>query len=226
VGYTRHDIDTWAALVARSIVPRAAPRRYGAIAYGYGLFTGGSAHTTARSSWVARWCRCRGQTQRQVQLICDFRPDIIMVTRPTCCPSSRSSCAGVDPAASSLRTGIFGAEPGPKRCGELESRADFRPWTSTACREVMGPGWRASDREQGWAVVWEDHFYPEIVDPATGEVLPGGAPGELVLTSLTRKPAGDPLRTHDLTSLLPPTGARCAVWRESPAFDDMLIIGA
>jgi len=231
VGYTRRDIDTWAALVARSI--RAAGGRRGDmvhIAYGYGLFTGGlGAHYGAELLGCTVVPVSGGQTQRQVQLICDFRPDIIMVT-----PSYMLSIVeefvrqGLDPAASSLRTGIFGAEPWTEALrAQLESRAGLQALDIYGLSEVMGPGVASECIEsKDGPVVWEDHFYPEIVDPATGEVLPGGAPGELVLTSLTKEAL--PViryRTHDLTSLLPPTARSMRrLARITGRSDDMLII--
>ena len=231
VGYTRRDIDTWAALVARSI--RAAGGRRGDmvhIAYGYGLFTGGlGAHYGAELLGCTVVPVSGGQTQRQVQLICDFRPDIIMVT-----PSYMLSIVeefvrqGLDPAASSLRTGIFGAEPWTEALrAQIESRAGLQALDIYGLSEVMGPGVASECIEsKDGPVIWEDHFYPEIVDPATGEVLPGGAPGELVLTSLTKEAL--PViryRTHDLTSLLPPTARSMRrLARITGRSDDMLII--
>lgn len=231
VGYTRRDIDTWAALVARSI--RAAGGRRGHmvhIAYGYGLFTGGlGAHYGAELLGCTVVPVSGGQTQRQVQLICDFRPDIIMVT-----PSYMLSIVeefvrqGLDPAASSLRTGIFGAEPWTEALrAQIESRAGLQALDIYGLSEVMGPGVASECIEsKDGPVIWEDHFYPEIVDPATGEVLPAGAPGELVLTSLTKEAM--PViryRTHDLTSLLPPTARSMRrLARITGRSDDMLII--
>src|SRR6266436_5696727 len=231
VGYTRRDIDTWAALVARSI--RAAGGRRGDmvhIAYGYGLFTGGlGAHYGAELLGCTVVPVSGGQTQRQVQLICDFRPDIIMVT-----PSYMLSIVeefvrqGLDPAASSLRTGIFGAEPWTEALrAQIESRAGLQALDIYGLSEVMGPGVASECIEsKDGPVIWEDHFYPEIVDPATGELLPGGAPGELVLTSLTKEAL--PViryRTHDLTSLLPPTARSMRrLARITGRSDDMLII--
>jgi phenylacetate-CoA ligase len=231
VGYTRRDIDTWAALVARSI--RAAGGRRGDmvhIAYGYGLFTGGlGAHYGAELLGCTVVPMSGGQTQRQVQLICDFRPDIIMVT-----PSYMLSIVeefvrqGLDPAASSLRTGIFGAEPWTEALrAQIESRAGLQALDIYGLSEVMGPGVASECIEsKDGPVIWEDHFYPEIVDPATGEALPAGAPGELVLTSLTKEAL--PViryRTHDLTSLLPPTARSMRrLARITGRSDDMLII--
>ena len=231
VGYTRRDIDTWAALVARSI--RAAGGRRGDIvhiAYGYGLFTGGlGAHYGAELLGCTVVPISGGQTQRQVQLICDFRPDIIMVT-----PSYMLAIVeeflrqGLDPAATSLRTGIFGAEPWTEALrAQIESRAGLQALDIYGLSEVMGPGVASECIEtKDGPVIWEDHFYPEIVDPATGEVLPEGAQGELVLTSLTKEAL--PViryRTRDLTSLLPPTARSMRrMARITGRCDDMLII--
>jgi phenylacetate-CoA ligase len=231
VGYTRRDIDTWAALVARSI--RAAGGRRGDIvhiAYGYGLFTGGlGAHYGAELLGCTVVPVSGGQTQRQVQLICDFRPDIIMVT-----PSYMLAIVeeflrqGLDPAATSLRTGIFGAEPWTEALrAQIESRAGLQALDIYGLSEVMGPGVASECIEtKDGPVIWEDHFYPEVVDPATGEVLPEGAQGELVLTSLTKEAM--PViryRTRDLTSLLPPTARSMRrMARITGRCDDMLII--
>ena len=231
VGYTRRDIDTWAALVARSI--RAAGGRRGDmvhIAYGYGLFTGGlGAHYGAELLGCTVVPISAGQTQRQVQLICDFRPDIIMVT-----PSYMLAIVeeflrqGLDPAATSLRTGIFGAEPWTEALrAQIESRAGLQALDIYGLSEVMGPGVASECIEtQDGPVIWEDHFYPEIIDPATGELLPEGAQGELVLTSLTKEAL--PMiryRTRDLTSLLPPTARSMRrMARITGRCDDMLII--
>ncbi|MGP8033488.1 MAG: phenylacetate--CoA ligase PaaK [Steroidobacteraceae bacterium] len=231
VGYTRGDIDTWAHLVARSI--RAAGGRPGDIvhiAYGYGLFTGGlGAHYGAELLGCTVVPMSGGQSQRQVQLICDLRPDIIMVT-----PSYMLALVeefhrqGLDPAASSLRTGMFGAEPwteGLRR--ELETRAGIDALDIYGLSEVMGPG-VASEclQTKDGPVIWEDHFYPEIIDPVSGAVLPDGTHGELVFTSLTKEAL--PViryRTRDLTALLPPSarGMR-RMARISARTDDMLII--
>ena len=231
VGYTRRDIDTWAALVARSI--RAAGGRRGDmvhIAYGYGLFTGGlGAHYGAELMGCTVVPISGGQTQRPVQLICDFKPDIIMVT-----PSYMLAIVeeflrqGLDPAAMSLRIGIFGAEPWTEALrAQIESRAGLKALDIYGLSEVMGPGVASECIEtQDGPVIWEDHFYPEIVDPATAEVLPEGAPGELVLTSLTKEAL--PViryRTRDLTSLLPPTARSMRrMARITGRCDDMLII--
>ncbi|HYC10269.1 MAG TPA: AMP-binding protein, partial [Steroidobacteraceae bacterium] len=231
VGYTRRDIDTWAALVARSI--RAAGGRPGDlvhIAYGYGLFTGGlGAHYGAERLGCTVVPVSGGQTQRQVQLIRDFRPDLIMVT-----PSYMLAIAeeflrqGIEARESSLRTGIFGAEPWTQALREeIEARCGLDALDIYGLSEVMGPGVASECLEtKDGPVLWEDHFYPEIIDPGTGEVLPEGAPGELVLTTLTKEAL--PLiryRTHDLTALRPPTArAMRRLARISGRSDDMLII--
>jgi phenylacetate-CoA ligase len=231
VGYTQRDVETWAGLVARSI--RAAGGRPGDIvhiAYGYGLFTGGlGAHYGAERLGCTVVPMSGGQTQRQVQLICDFRPDIIMVT-----PSYMLAIAeeflrqGLDPAASSLRTGIFGAEPWTQGMREeIEARMGLDALDIYGLSEVMGPGVASECIEsKDGPVIWEDHFYPEIIDPATGQVLPEGVPGELVFTTLTKEAL--PLiryRTRDLTSLLPPTARSMRrMDRIAGRSDDMLII--
>jgi len=230
VGYTRRDIDTWAALVARSI--RAAGGRPGDlvhIAYGYGLFTGGlGAHYGAERLGCTVVPVSGGQTQCQVQLIRDFRPDLIMVT-----PSYMLAIAeeflrqGIDARESSLRTAIFGAEPWTQALREeLETRCGLDALDIYGLSEVMGPGVASECLEtKDGPVLWEDHFYPEIIDPGTGEVLPEGAPGELVLTTLTKEAL--PLiryRTHDLTALRPPTARAMRRLGISGRSDDMLII--
>ncbi len=231
VGYTAQDIDNWANLVARSI--HAAGGRAGDIvhvAYGYGLFTGGlGAHYGAERLGCTVVPMSGGQTQKQVQLIRDFRPDIIMVT-----PSYSLAIAeelerqGVDPASTSLRAGIFGAEPWTEAMRtEIETRMGLQALDIYGLSEVMGPGVASECIEsKDGAVIWEDHFYPEIVDPDTGRVLPDGAVGELVLTSLTKEAL--PIiryRTRDITSLLPPTArAMRRLARIAGRSDDMLII--
>ena len=231
VGYTAHDIDTWANLVARSI--RAAGGRPGDIvhvAYGYGLFTGGlGAHYGAERAGCTVIPMSGGQTEKQVQLICDFKPDIIMVT-----PSymlniiDQFTRQGLDPSASSLKIGIFGAEPWTNALrSELESRAGLDAVDIYGLSEVMGPGVASECIEsKDGPVIWEDHFYPEIIDPLTGEVLPDGAHGELVFTSLTKQAL--PViryRTRDLTRLLPPTSRSMRrMAKITGRSDDMLII--
>jgi phenylacetate-CoA ligase len=231
VGYTKKDIDTWATVVARSI--RAAGGRPGDmvhIAYGYGLFTGGlGAHYGAERLGCTVIPMSGGQTEKQVQLIQDFKPDIIMVT-----PSYMLNIVeeftrqGLDPADSSLKVGIFGAEPWTDAMrAELEARAGIDAVDIYGLSEVMGPGVASECIEsKDGPVIWEDHFYPEIIDPVTGEVLPDGEPGELVFTSLTKEAL--PIiryRTRDLTALLPPTSRSMRrIGKITGRSDDMLII--
>ncbi|GAB3771472.1 phenylacetate--CoA ligase [Ramlibacter monticola] len=231
VGYTRNDIETWATVVARSI--RAAGGRPGDIvhvAYGYGLFTGGlGAHYGAEKLGCTVVPMSGGQTEKQVQLICDFKPDIIMVT-----PSYMLNLIeeflrqGLDPVESSLRIGIFGAEPWTDAMrGEIEARAGIDAVDIYGLSEVMGPGVASECVEsKDGPVIWEDHFYPEIIDPETGEVLPDGEEGELVFTSLTKEAM--PViryRTRDLTRLLPPTSRSMRrIGKITGRSDDMLII--
>jgi phenylacetate-CoA ligase len=231
VGYTAGDIDTWANLVARSI--RAAGGRAGDlihIAYGYGLFTGGlGAHYGAERAGCTVIPMSGGQTEKQVQLICDFQPDIIMVT-----PSymlniiDEFTRQGLDPAASSIKVGIFGAEPWTNAMRqELELRAGIDAVDIYGLSEVMGPGVASECIEsKDGPVIWEDHFYPEIIDPVTGEVLPDGSEGELVFTTLTKEAL--PViryRTRDLTRLLPPTSRSMRrMDKITGRSDDMLII--
>jgi phenylacetate-CoA ligase len=231
VGYTTHDIQTWAHLVARSI--RAAGGRPGDvihIAYGYGLFTGGlGAHYGAEQLGCTVVPMSGGQTQKQVQLICDFEPDIIMVT-----PSYMLAIAeefvrqGLDPTVSSLRLGIFGAEPWTEAMRkEIETRMGIDAVDIYGLSEVMGPGVASECIEtKDGSVIWEDHFYPEIINPHTGQVLPEGSQGELVFTTLTKEAL--PViryRTRDLTSLLPPTARSMRrMAKITGRSDDMLII--
>jgi phenylacetate-CoA ligase len=231
VGYTRNDIDTWATVMARSI--RAAGGRPGDIvhiAYGYGLFTGGlGAHYGAEKLGCTVVPMSGGQTEKQVQLIRDFEPDIIMVT-----PSYMLAIAeemerqGIDPRASSLSVGIFGAEPWtPTMRAAIEEKLDLDAIDIYGLSEVMGPGVAQECIEtKDGLTIWEDHFYPEIVDPETGEVLPEGSKGELVFTSLTKEAL--PIiryRTRDLTRLLPPTTrAMRRMEKITGRSDDMMII--
>jgi phenylacetate-CoA ligase len=231
VGYTQNDIDTWAGLVARSI--RAAGGRPGDmvhIAYGYGLFTGGlGAHYGAERLGCTVVPMSGGQTEKQVQLITDFKPTIIMVT-----PSYMLNLIeeferqGMDPAASSLQVGIFGAEPWTEAMRtEIEARAGIDAVDIYGLSEVMGPGVASECVEsKDGPVIWEDHFYPEIIDPDTGEVLPEGSEGELVFTSLSKEAL--PViryRTRDLTRLLPPTSRSMRrMGKITGRSDDMLII--
>lgn len=231
VGYTRNDIDTWATVVARSI--RAAGGRAGdivQISYGYGLFTGGlGAHYGAEKLGCTVVPMSGGQTEKQVQLIQDFKPSIIMVT-----PSYMLNVIeefqrqGLDPAASSLKVGIFGAEPWTDAMRrEIQERAGIDAVDIYGLSEVMGPGVASECIEsKDGPVIWEDHFYPEIIDPDTGEVLPDGAEGELVFTSLSKEAL--PMiryRTRDLTRLLPPTSRSMRrIGKITGRSDDMLII--
>ncbi|MEU9012200.1 phenylacetate--CoA ligase PaaK [Streptomyces sp. NPDC048479] len=211
VGYTERDLDTWADVVARSI--RAAGGRPGHkvhVAYGYGLFTGGlGAHYGAERLGCTVIPASGGMTSRQVQLIQDFRPEIIMVT-----PSYMLTILdeferqGVDPRTTSLKVGIFGAEPWTEEMrSEIEERFAIDAVDIYGLSEVMGPGVAQECVETKDGLhIWEDHFYPEVVDPFTGEVLPDGDSGELVFTSLTKEAM--PViryRTRDLTRLLPGT---------------------
>ncbi len=231
VGYTQRDIDTWAGVVARSI--RAAGGRAGDmvhISYGYGLFTGGlGAHYGAEKLGCTVIPMSGGQTEKQVQLIQDFKPSIIMVT-----PSYMLNIVeeftrqGLDPAQSSLKVGIFGAEPWTDAMRrEIETRAGIDAVDIYGLSEVMGPGVASECIEsKDGPVIWEDHFYPEIIDPDTGEVLPDGEEGELVFTSLSKEAL--PIiryRTRDLTRLLPPTSRSMRrISRITGRSDDMLII--
>ena len=231
VGYTQGDIDRWADLVARSI--RASGGRKGDIvhvAYGYGLFTGGlGAHYGAERLGCTVIPMSGGQTEKQVQLITDLRPDIIMVT-----PSymqviiEEMQRQGLDPRASSLQVGIFGAEPWTEAMRhDIEVRAGIDAVDIYGLSEVMGPGVANECIEsKDGPVIWEDHFYPEIIDPETGAVLPDGEEGELVFTTLTKEAL--PViryRTRDLTRLLPPTARSMRrMGKIVGRSDDMLII--
>ncbi len=231
VGYTAKDIDTWATVMARSI--RAAGGRAGDmihIAYGYGLFTGGlGAHYGAEKLGATVIPMSGGMTERQVQLIADFKPDIIMVT-----PSYMLAIAeemerqGFDPRASSLKIGIFGAEPWtPAMRTAIESKVDMDAIDIYGLSEIIGPGVAQECIEtKDGLTVWEDHFYPEIIDPETGRVLPDGEKGELVFTSLTKEAL--PMiryRTRDLTRLLPPSARSMRrIEKITGRSDDMLII--
>ena len=231
VAYTQGDIDRWADLVARSI--RASGGRAGDIvqvAYGYGLFTGGlGAHYGAERLGCTVIPMGGGQTEKQVQLIEDFKPHIIMVT-----PSYMQVIVeefrrqGKDPRAMSISVGIFGAEPWTEamRC-DIEQSADIDAVDIYGLSEVMGPGVANECIEsKDGLVIWEDHFYPEIIDPASGEVLPEGIEGELVFTTLTKEAL--PViryRTRDLTRLLPPTARSMRrMGRIVGRSDDMLVI--
>ena len=231
VGYTLKDIDTWATVVARSI--RAAGARRGDmvhISYGYGLFTGGlGAHYGAEKLGLTVVPFGGGQTEKQIQLFLDFKPDIIMVT-----PSYMLAVAdevermGIDPRSLSLRTGIFGAEPWTNEMRHaLEARMGIDAVDIYGLSEVMGPGVASECVEtKDGPTIWEDHFYPEIIDPDTGEVRPDGSEGELVFTSLTKEAL--PIvryRTRDLTRLLPGTARPMRRMQKiTGRSDDMMII--
>ena len=231
VGYTPKDVDTWADLVARSI--RAAGGRPGhivQIAYGYGLFTGGlGAHSGAERLGCTVIPISGGQTERQAQLIRDFRPDILMVT-PSYALNIAEELArqGTDPRECSLSIGILGAEPWTEAMRrQLESTLGIDAVDIYGLSEVMGPGVASECVEtKDGPVIWEDHFYPEIIDPDTGEVRADGEEGELVLTSLTKEAL--PViryRTRDLTRLLPPTSRSMRrMARITGRTDDMLIV--
>jgi len=231
VAYTRADIDIWADVMARSI--RAAGGRPGDIvhvAYGYGLFTGGlGAHYGAERLGCSVVPMSGGQTEKQVQLISDFGPAVIMVT-----PSymlailDEMERQGLDPRACSLQIGIFGAEPWTDVMrARLEERAGIDAVDIYGLSEVIGPGVAQECVETKDGLhVWEDHFYPEIVDPETGAVLPDGEKGELVFTSLTKEAM--PViryRTRDLTRLLPGTARTMRrIEKITGRSDDMLIV--
>ncbi len=231
VGYTQNDIDMWANVMARSI--RAAGGRAGdmvQVAYGYGLFTGGlGAHYGAERLGCTVIPMSGGQTEKQIQIIQDFKPSIIMVT-----PSymltvlDEMERLGIDPKTTSLKLGIFGAEPWTQGMREaMEARSGMDAIDIYGLSEVIGPGVAVECIEaKDGPVIWEDHFYPEIIDPTTGEVLPDGEEGELVFTSLTKEAM--PViryRTRDLTRLLPPTARSMRrMAKITGRSDDMLII--
>jgi phenylacetate-CoA ligase len=231
VGYTLQDIENWATLVARSI--RAAGGRSGDMlhnAYGYGMFTGGlGAHYGAERLGCTVVPMSGGQTERQVQQIIDFQPEIIMVT-----PSYSLVIAeeferlGITPDQISLKVGIFGAEPwGEGMRGEIERKLGIDAIDIYGLTEVMGPGVACECIEsKDGPVIWEDHFYPEIINPETGEIVPDGEDGELVFTSLTKQ--AFPViryRTRDLTRLLAPTSRSFRrMGKISGRSDDMLIV--
>ena len=232
VGYTRDDIDTWAEVMARSI--RAAGGRPGDllhVVYGYGLFTGGlGAHYGAERLGCTVVPISGGMTERQVQLIGDFRPRVIMVT-----PSyflailDEMERQGIDPRSSSLEIGIFGAEPWTEEMrGAVEERSGITAVDIYGLSEVMGPGVsQESGETQDGLHVWEDHFLPEVIDPVTGRRVPEGDRGELIFTSLTKQAM--PIiryRTRDLTRLLP--GSAYPAFRRMEKVtgrtDDMMIV--
>jgi phenylacetate-CoA ligase len=231
VGYTQGDIDTWSSLMARSI--RAAGGRSSDkihVAYGYGLFTGGLGfHYGAEYLGATVIPVGGGFTERQVQLIIDFRPDIIVVT-----PSYMLAIAdeferqGLSASDCSLRIGMFGAEPWTESMRtEIERRTGLQALDHYGLSELIGPGvGQECPESRDGLTIWEDHFFPEIIDPDSGRVLPDGEPGELVLTSLTKEAM--PViryRTRDLTRLLPPAGRPMRRFeRIKGRSDDMLII--
>ena len=231
VGYTQNDLNMWADVVARSI--RAGGGRRGMMlhnAYGYGLFTGGlGLHAGAERLGCTVIPMSGGQTERQVQLIIDFKPDIIVVT-----PSYMMTMLdemerqSVDPAATSLKVGIFGAEPWTEEMRrEMEQKLDMHAVDIYGLSEVIGPGVACETVETKDGLhVWEDHFYPEIIDPESGEVLPDGETGELVFTSLTKE--AFPVvryRTRDLTRLLPGTARSFRrIEKITGRSDDMIIL--
>src|SRR6476620_4922421 len=231
VGYTQNDIDTWANLMARSIVASGGrPGMMLHIAYGYGLFTGGlGAHYGGERLGCTVVSVSGGMTERQVTLIRDFRPDIIMVT-----PSymlailDEMERQGDDPAGSSLRFGIFGAEPWTNEMrAEMEARAGLDATDIYGLSEVIGPGVAQECVETKDGLhIWEDHFYPEVIEPLTGEPLPDGEEGELVFTSLTKQAM--PViryRTRDLTRLLPGTARTMRRMQKiTGRTDDMIIL--
>ncbi|KXB31443.1 phenylacetate--CoA ligase [Dechloromonas denitrificans] len=231
VGYTQQDIDTWAELIARSIYASGGrPGDIVHVAYGYGLFTGGlGAHYGAEKLGCTVIPMSGGQTEKQVQLICDFKPNIIMVT-----PSYMLNIAdefrrqGIDPRSTALRIGIHGAEPWTDAMrGEIENAFGIDAIDIYGLSEVIGPGVanECTESKDG-PVIWEDHFYPEIIDSNTGAVLPEGSQGELVFTSLSKEAM--PViryRTRDLTRLLPPTSRSMRrIGKITGRSDDMLII--
>ncbi|MCP4935969.1 MAG: phenylacetate--CoA ligase [bacterium] len=231
VGYTQKDIETWADLMARSMVAAGAkPGDIVHVAYGYGLFTGGlGAHYGAERLGCTVIPMSGGQTEKQVQLIQDFKPDIIMVT-----PSYLLAIAdeferqGLDPRDSSLRIGMHGAEPWTEKMRqEIEQRFDMHAIDIYGLSEIIGPGVSCECIETKDGLhIWEDHFYPEVIDPETGEILPDGEMGELVFTSLTKE--AFPIvryRTRDLTRLLPGTARSMRrMEKVTGRTDDMLII--
>lgn len=231
VGYTAGDVSNWADLVARSL--RAAGVRRGDkvhVAYGYGLFTGGlGAHYGAERLGATVIPMSGGMTDRQIQLIEDFAPDAIMVTPSYMLTIVDEMLAkGLDPAKTSLRTGVFGAEPWTEQMrGELGAQLGMDAVDIYGLSEVMGPGvaMECVETKDGLHI-WEDHFYPEIIDPMTGDVLPDGEEGELVFTSLTNEAM--PIiryRTRDLTRLLPGTARSMRRMQKiTGRTDDMIIL--
>jgi len=231
VGYTQQDIDIWAAAVARSI--RAAGGRHGDkvhVSYGYGLFTGGlGAHYGAERLGCTVIPMSGGQSEKQVQLIQDFQPDIIMVTPSYCLAlADEFDRQGIDPAQTSLRVGIFGAEPWTNSMRrEIETRFDMDAVDIYGLSEVIGPGVAQECIEtKDGPTIWEDYFYPEIVDANSLDVLADGEEGELVFTGLVKQAM--PIiryRTRDLTRLLPGSARTMRrMDKITGRSDDMIII--
>ncbi|MFE7418441.1 phenylacetate--CoA ligase PaaK [Rhodococcus sp. NPDC057529] len=231
VGYTTNDLNNWADLVARSLrAGGVKPSDKVHVAYGYGLFTGGlGAHYGAERLGCTVIPMSGGMTDRQIQLIEDFEPDAILVT-----PSYMLTIVdamikkGIDPSTTSLRTGVFGAEPWTEEMrSELEKQLNMDAVDIYGLSEVMGPGvaMECVETKDGLHI-WEDHFYPEIIDPVTGDVLPDGEEGELVFTSLTKE--AFPIiryRTRDLTRLLPGTARTMRrMQKVTGRTDDMIIL--
>jgi phenylacetate-CoA ligase len=231
VGYTQRDIETWADVMARSLYAAGArPNDIVLVSYGYGLFTGGlGAHYGAERLGATVIPMGGGQTEKQVQLIQDFKPTVITVTPSyLLVVAEEMERQGIDPRATSLRMALLGAEPWtePMR-REIEARLNIHAVDIYGLSEVIGPGVSCECVEtKDGPVVWEDHFYPEIVDPASGEPLPDGELGELVFTSLTKEAM--PViryRTRDLTRLLPGTARSMRrMAKITGRSDDMLII--
>jgi phenylacetate-CoA ligase len=231
VGYTRNDIDTWSDVMARSIFAAGGrPGDIAHVAYGYGLFTGGlGAHYGAERLGCTVIPMSGGQTEKQVTLINDLKPRIILVT-PSYCLSliDEMEAQGVDPRESSLEIGIFGAEPWSEEMRlQIEEQLGIDAIDIYGLSEVIGPGVAQECIEtKDGLTVWEDHFYPEIIDPVTGDVLRDGEEGELVFTSLTKEAM--PViryRTRDITRLLPGTARPMRrIARIKGRTDDMLII--
>jgi phenylacetate-CoA ligase len=231
VGYTAADIEMWAEVVARSLYAAGArPGDIAHVAYGYGLFTGGlGAHYGAERLGCTVIPMSGGQTEKQVALIDDLGPRIILVT-PSYCLNliDEMERQGIDPLSTSLEVGIFGAEPWTEALrAEIEARLGIDAVDIYGLSEVIGPGVAQECVEtKDGLTIWEDHFYPEIIDPESGEVLPDGEEGELVFTSLTKQAL--PIvryRTRDLTRLLPGTARTMRrMDRVSGRSDDMLII--
>ncbi|PHM65588.1 phenylacetate--CoA ligase [Xenorhabdus stockiae] len=232
VGYTQQDIDNWSDLIARSLrFAGATAKDKIHVAYGYGLFTGGlGAHYGAERLGAAVIPMSGGQTEKQAQLICDFKPDVIMMTPSYCLTllDVLEQQMGGDARQCSLRVGIFGAEPWTEGLRhEIETRMGIKALDIYGLSEIMGPGVAMESLEYAdGSTIWEDHFYPEVIDPDNLNVLPDGENGELVFTTLTKEAM--PMiryRTRDLTRLLPGTARNMRrMDRITGRSDDMLII--